>query len=338
MNKIRVLNEDDIKKIITIELAIEADEGAYVQKSQAKGSIWPLVFYEYQHNIFDLDIRSGNLDTTGAYGLKLLSYNENNAHLGLDKVNATALICDSKTGVPLALLNASPITSYRTGAAAAVGAKYLARKDSTNLLVVGCGNIAIHSIVAMLIEMKNIKEINIYNAKTPLSVERLHTIKDQIENILTKEKIDYSKYTFNIVDDIESATRNADIIITATPSEKPILKKDWIKKGTHLSCMGAGMVGHQEIDEKIFTIARYFADDEKQCFECGEAQTAKKAKLISKFTAEIGDVISGATPGRTSDDDITIFDSTGLFLQDLATSMKMLEYANQNNIGTEIYL
>lgn len=106
MNKIKILNELDIKKIINMNLAINAVESAYKQKSNNKGKVWPLVFYEYEHNVFDLDIRSGNLDDSNAYGLKLISYNENNTKLGLNKVNATSLICDSKTGQPIALLNA----------------------------------------------------------------------------------------------------------------------------------------------------------------------------------------------------------------------------------------
>ena len=338
MNKILILNEDDIKKVINLKLAIESDESAYVQKSHGKGKVWPLVFYEYQHNIFDLDIRSGNLDETGAYGLKLISYNENNKDKGIDKVNATSLVFDSTTGVPIALLNASPITSYRTGAAAAVGAKYLARKDSKNLLVIGCGNIAIHSIAATLLEMNNIEQINIYNPRASLSIEKLNTIKDQIKAILKSDQSKMSDVSFNIVSDIENATKNADIIITATPSEKPIIMKDWIRKGTHLSCMGACIVGHQEIDENIFAIARCFADDEEQCLKCGEAQTAKKKEIISKFTDEIGNVISGTSKGRVSEDDITIFDSTGLFLQDLETSMRIIKCAEKDEIGEKLFL
>ena len=95
-----------------------------------KGNVWPLVFYEYEHNVFDLDIRSGNLIDSNSYGLKLISYNENNPKNGLPKVNATALIFNDKTGEPLAMLNAAPITSYRTGAAAAIGAKYLSRSSN----------------------------------------------------------------------------------------------------------------------------------------------------------------------------------------------------------------
>ena len=79
MNKIKILNEVDIKQILNMNMAINAVEKAYCQKNSGKGNVWPLVFYEYEHNVFDLDIRSGNLDDSNAYGLKLISYNENNA-------------------------------------------------------------------------------------------------------------------------------------------------------------------------------------------------------------------------------------------------------------------
>ena len=81
MSKIKVLSEKNIKELISLEIAINADEEAYKQKSNCKGSVWPLVFYEYEHNVFDLDIRSGNLMDSGAYGLKLISYNENNPQI-----------------------------------------------------------------------------------------------------------------------------------------------------------------------------------------------------------------------------------------------------------------
>ena len=102
--------------------------------------------------------------------------------------------------------------------------------------------------------------------------------------------------------------------------------------------MGACMTGKQEIDENIFAKARSFADDESQCLKQGEAQCAYNKKIISKFDAEIGDVILGKVEGRTNKDDITIFDSTGLFLQDLATSMELIKKAHTNNIGIEIEL
>ena len=300
--------------------------------------MWPLVFYEYEHNIFDLDIRSGNLDDSGAYGLKLISYNENNTKLGLNKVNATSLICDSSTGRPTALLNASPITFYRTGAAAGIGAKYLARKDSKILLVVGCGNIAVYSIVATFITMPNIEKVIISNPNNFSSLcSKIDDIKLQIIELLQECN---RSLDIEIVcsDNLEESVKISDIIITATPSEKPMIKEAWVKDGTHFSCMGACMEGKQEIDSNIFKFAKVYVDDIMQCINSGESQVPYKEKKISCFEGEIGDVILNKKDGRINEDDITIFDSTGLFIQDLATSIELLKVADIKNIGLEVDL
>jgi len=336
MNKIKVLNEENINQIINMNIALNAVESAYKQKSNSKGNVWPLVFYEYEHNVFDLDIRSGNLDDSNAYGLKLISYNENNAKVGMPKINATSLIFDAKTGIPIVLLNAAPITSYRTGAAAAIGAKYLARKNSTNLLVVGCGNIAIHSIAATLITMPSIKKVYIANPKDNNSVlNKIENIKIEIIRLLKECNLELQAEIL-CTDKLDESVGKSDIIITATPSEKAMIKSKWVKEGTHFSCMGACMEGKQEIDYNLFERAKVYADDEKQCIKSGEAQTAFKQNIITKFNGEIGEVILGKKVGRTSQKDITIFDSTGLFIQDLATSIEILN--NSNGIGIEVEL
>ena len=336
MNKIKILNELDIKKILNMNIAIEAVEKAYQQKSNLKGNVWPLVFYEYEHNVFDLDIRSGNLIDSNAYGLKLISYNENNSQLGLNKVNATSLICDDKTGRPIALLNAVPITSYRTGAAAGIGAKYLARKNSENLLVVGSGNIAVYSIVATLITMPSIKKVVICNPKDYNSLlNKIDDLKNQIEELLSECNLSL-KAEIECASDLEKSVKMSDIIITATPSEKAMIECSWVKEGTHFSCMGACMENKQEIDEMIFPKAKIYADDINQCIKAGESQTAFKHNIISEFNGEIGDIILNKEKGREVEEDITIFDSTGLFIQDLSTSVEILEEANKKNIGLEI--
>jgi len=336
MNKIKILNEIDIKKILNMNIAIKAVENAYIQKSNLKGNVWPLVFYEYEHNVFDLDIRSGNLIDSNAYGLKLISYNENNTNMGLNKVNATSLICDDLTGRPIALLNAAPITSYRTGAAAGIGAKYLARKNSENLLVVGSGNIAVYSIVATLITMPNIKKVIICNPKNyKYLINKIDNIKENIKMLLTECNLELNADIISS-NDLENNVKESDIIITATPSEKALIKTDWVKEGTHFSCMGACMENKQEIDELIFSKAKVYADDVNQCIKFGESQTAFKNNIISKFDGEIGDVITKKEIGRENDKDITIFDSTGLFIQDLATSIEILN--NSDDVGIEVEL
>ena len=107
---------------------------------------------------------------------------------------------------------------------------------------------------------------------------------------------------------------------------------------THFSCMGAGMVGKQEIDEKIFGRSLVFADDENQCLKSGEAQSAYNKNIINGFIGEIGDVILGTKDGRKSNKDITIFDSTGLFLQDLSTAIELIKESNNKKIGIDIEL
>ncbi len=336
MNKIKILNKLEIKNILNMNMALNAVESAYSQKNSLKGNVWPLVFYEYEHNVFDLDIRLGNLEDQKAYGLKLISYNENNVGKGLDKVNATSLIFDSNTGQPLALLNSSPITLYRTGAAAGIGAKYLARQDSKNLLVVGCGNIAVYSVVAILLTMPKIENIFISNPKDYESLtRRIDSIKQKINELLEECNVTL-KANIECVNNLEKYTKVSDIIVTATPSEEAMIKFNWVKEGTHFSCMGACMEGKQEIDENIFSKAIVFADDEIQCLKQGETQTAYKKHIILKLNGEIGKIILNKKQGRESAQDITIFDSTGLFIQDLATSIEVLNHSN--NVGKEVEL
>lgn len=319
-----------------MEMTINAVEKAYMQKNSHKGNVWPLVFYEYEHNIFDLDIRSGNLDDDSVYGLKLISYNENNPNNNMPKVFATSLIFDSKSGKPLALLNAAPITSYRTGAAAGIGAKYLAREDSENLLVVGCGNVAIYSIVAVLMTMPNIKNVYICNPRNNQSlISKFEGIKETINNILERSNCK-TNVNFIFSGDIESVVKISDIIVTATPSEKAMINMEWVKEGTHFSCIGACMEGKQEIDANIFKNAIIYADDQKQCIKSGELQNAYKEKIVNDIDGEIVELILNKKKGRTSNKQITIFDSTGLFIQDLATAIEILKRSNELNIGIEL--
>jgi len=337
MSKVKVLSNEDVKKIINLDIAVKAVECAYKQKSNNKGSVWPIVFYEYEHDVFDLDIRSGNLEDSNAYGLKMISYNENNPSKNLPVVNATALVFNDKTGEPLALLNALSITSYRTGAAAAIAAKYLAKKNSKNLLIIGSGNIAKYSVAATLYLVPTIENVYIYNARRKLDEKELLAFKEEVNQLLADSNSNLIA-NFMLVDDIRKITGISDIIITATPSDKAIIDSSWVLPGTHFSCMGAGLVGKQEIDEKLFSRAKVFADDEKLCLEQGEAQTAYKEKIITSFDGELGEVLLGTKSGRSSDNDITIFDSVGLFLQDLATSIELIEEANRKEIGIEIEL
>lgn len=143
--------------------------------------------------------------------------------------------------------------------------------------------------------------------------------------------------TFRAVENLEAAVKEIHIIVTVTPSRKPIIKKAWIQKGTHITCIGADMEGKQEIDSEIMPSALIFADDLEHCKKVGEIEILFKQGVIhaESIIGEIGDLILNKVNGRTSGDQITIFDTTGMALLDIATAEVALQLAEKNKLGSK---
>lgn len=342
----RVIDGESVKQLLDMKQVIELVERAYTLKEEKEASLFPMVFHEFAPGKADMDIKSGHLTGAHIFGLKLVSWFGDNPAKDLPALVGFVLVLDSETGVPKGMMSGEPVTLMRTGAAGGIGAKYLARPESENLLLVGCGHLAAYEIMATLLTMKNIKKVTVYNANSyekaakfcATAKEKLHEMflasyqddQELYQALLDRIDIDYAA-----TDDIQGATGEADIIITATPSHRPLILKDWVKPGTHFSCIGADMAGKQEIDENLFTTARVFVDDVTQAINVGETKAAVQKGLISKddIVAEIGSVILGRTPGRLSDQDITIYDSTGIALQDLITADYILTKAEEKGVG-----
>ena len=337
MSGIRVISAADVKALFTLPMAIEAVERAYVQKHTGEGGVWPLVFHEFDPGHADLDIKSGNLDAEGIFGLKLVSWFGANPEKGLPALYGTSLICNLATGTPRALLNAGPVTDLRTGAAGAIGAKYLARPDSKVLAMVGCGELAPYLIAATLLVLPQLEKVILTNPRNPESARQKNVgIQNKVDALLQMGGVNRF-YRLEVEADTEQAVRQADVILTATPSRAALIRRDWVKPGTHISCVGADMSGKQEIDEQILADARVFGDDTQQCFGVGECESAYKAGLLNDLT-EIGTVIAGAAQGRAAEEEITVFDSTGIALQDLASAAVILKKAEKQNMGTVVEL
>lgn len=351
MFKLKVLNQEIIEQILDMKQVIDAVETVYKLKAEGRTELFPMVFHEFERGVADMDIKSGHLKGEDIFGLKLVSWFGENAKKDLPPLIGTTFVLDGKTGRPLGLLSAEYITGMRTGAAGAIGAKYLARKDSENLLMVGAGHQAVFQIVATIMVMDNIKTVKIYD---PIdygnAIQLTNTIKERItDKFLSKYKDDKEAYEklqkkfavkFEAVRDLKEAVPESDVIITVTPSRKPMIMKGWVKPGTHFSCVGADMEGKQEIDEQIFGCARVYVDDMHQAIHVGETEVAMKKGIIQRedIIAEIGDVILGKAQGRLSDKDITIYDTTGIALQDLMTSKLALDIAEEKGMGVEIDL
>lgn len=340
MSKVRVLDQASVSKLMTLSDAIAAVEKAYLQKATGEGSLWSMVFHEFDPGHADLDIKSGDLAGSGVFGFKLVSWYEANPEKGLPELFGTSMLFDIKTGAPVALLNASALTGLRTGAAAAIGAKYLARKDSEVLTIVGCGMLAPYAIAATLKECPSVKKVFLANPRRPEKAAAvLDSVKARVEELLQQCGCEIS-FELTAADSLENAVRQSDIVITGTPARTPILQAEWVRPGTHISCLGADMTGKQEAESALVAKALLVVDDRDQSLRVGESEVAVADGSITPehIVGELGAVMNGTLAGRTGDEQITLFDSTGIALQDLACCAVALEKAEKNGLGVVVDL
>ncbi len=350
MFDVTVLSAQQVEALLTMPMAIEAVEQAYQLKSTGQGGLFPVVTHVFEEGVADLDIKSGELSGAGIFGLKLVSWFGQNEQVQLPALIGTILVFDSQTGAPTGLISASQITGMRTGAASAIGSKYLARPDSRTLLLVGCGTQAPFQIMAHLEVFAHLEQVLVYN---PLDVAYAQSFCQGISGVLEQRFLSRiedpqrraqmqqrASIPFRAVDSLPEALQQADIVVTITPSRKPIVESDWVRPGTHLCCMGADMAGKQETAAELIPRCRVFADDITQSMQIGECEQAVARGLLTRegYCGEIGQVIAGTVTGRQSSQDITLFDSTGIALQDLSTASALLKVAKQRGIGTTISL
>lgn len=318
------ISAEEVSKKLSMDDAIHCTENVYKLKGEGKTVVWPTVFYEFDPGHADMDIKSGYLPDMHIFGHKTVAFMEANASKGLPDLVGLIAVFSSETGMPLGLVEGSSVTGMRTGAAGAIGAKYLAKADSKKALIVGTGNQAPFQIAALLKVFPGLEMINIVD---PLYADKATAFVSKITTVL-KERfdVDASSVSFKAVSDLEEAVSKSDIIITITPSRKPLIKKEWVKPGTHFSCIGSDMEGKEEIDPKIFEDALVFVDDLEQCKKVGEIEIPLKQGRLTedRIQGEIGDLILGKAGGRKSESDITVFDSTGLALLDLAVANSLL--------------
>lgn len=340
MSRLLVLSAEDVRKVLTIKDALDAVEDAYGQKTTGEASAWPMVYEQFVPGESDMDIRSGELKGAGLFGLKLTAWFSGNPSQGQPEIYGTTLLCDDRDGRPLALVNASAVTGLRTGAAGALGVKHLARKDARRLLVCGCGHQSSFQVAAALAACPQIGCVQMWDptsAEAP--VARVAQVAREAKALLAAAGLT-SDATIEAVADGEAAVRVADAIVTITPATTPFVQADWVRPGTHLSCVGADMEGKQEVQSALAARARLFCDDRAQSVASGELEVPCKEGVIASadIVAELGEVIVGRAQGRTSDDEVTLFDTSGIAAQDLAASKMAYDRAVELGLGTTVEL
>jgi len=335
--KARVMNRNDIMQVIEMAPTIQAVENVYTMKAAGAAVAWPTVFHVFEEGQRDMDIRSGYLPGEHIFGHKTIGFFAGNTEKGLPNLMATISVFDEFTGAPVGILEGAYITGVRTGAAGAIGARYLARKDSRTLFVLGAGNQAAYQIAATIVCFPDLEKVYVADLLFPENAEKFVAgIGERLQNELG---IDATGISFEATNEPEVTVPRSDIVITVTPSRQPVIRKEWVRPGMHFSTVGSDMEGKEELDPEIFAGAKVFVDDMEHCVEAGEVEIpVKKGILAEEDLREIGDLILGNCPGRTSDEDITIYDPAGMALLDIAAAKVALDLAGEKNLGTVVEL
>jgi alanine dehydrogenase len=261
-----------------------------------------------------------------AAACKWVSIRENNREkYNLPTVFSILIYTEPESGFPLAIVDGSYHTVMRTGAAGAVSAKWMARKDSKTLAIVGAGHMA-EGALATCNEVFQWEDVRIWSRS-----------QDTLDHFVETQQPKYDRFKITTSTDAEAVVRGADVVVTLTPARSPIVKEEWIAPGTHIAAVGADKGGDQELDGSLIAKARVFVDDIRQCRTDGEINVPLLQGLITEddIAGEIGEIITGKKKGRTSDDEITIFDSTGIALQDSATVPLEYKRAMEAGVGIE---
>jgi alanine dehydrogenase len=321
MVKIRLLSEKDLKEVLTLREVIEAVEGGFAAEASGQIATFPVVMEAIPAHGAGFGIKSSYIPGIEALGLKVGGFWPQPAGSPIPAHFALIYLADGATGKPLAFMDGNLITTWRTGAAGAVAAKYLARPDASRVGVIGAGVQGQIQVLALR-EFFPIAQVRIWS-RSPESVARY--VETMAGHGLAVEPAESPR---------EAAT-GADVIITATPARKFLVNAAWVAPGTHINAIGADSRGKQEIDPALFPRAKVVVDKLSQCRELGDLQHPLQQRLMTTddVHAELGQVVSGARAGRESPDEITLFDSTGVSFQDVVTAELAYRRAVEARLG-----
>jgi len=317
-----IVPEAEIAGLMDEQAAFEAVEAVFAAMARGEATNFPVVREAIGHADALYGFKSG-FDRAGlVLGLKSGGYWPGNAEKGLTNHQSTVVLFDAETGQCKALVGGNLLTALRTAAASAVSIKHLARADAKVLGMVGAGHQSAFQMRAA-VRQREFEKVVGWNYH-PEMLPRL-------EETATELGLPFEAVS------LEELGAQADVIVTITSSFVPSLANAHVRPGTHVACMGTDTVGKQEVEAALVARARVFTDEVAQSVTLGEAQHAVKAGLKAEADiATIGAVIEGLCPGRTGDDEITLFDGTGVGLQDLAVADRALALARERGVALEV--
>jgi alanine dehydrogenase len=324
MPELLIIPEDVCAQVVTPEAAFTAVEGVFAAMARGDARNFPVVREALGHADALYGFKSG-FDKAGmALGVKSGGFWPGNMARGLTNHQSTIFLFDPDTGQLQALVGGNYLTAIRTAAASAVSIAHLARPDAKVLGMVGAGHQSTFQLRAA-VRQRAFEKVLAWNPH-PEMLPKLAA--GAAELGLPFEAVER-----------EALGAEADVIITITSAFEPLMMRDWIKPGTHVACMGTDTKGKQEVDANLLAAASVFTDEVAQSVTIGEAQHAIGAGLISEGDiTPIGAVINGTRKGRTGAEQITVFDGTGVGLQDLAVAHVAMRGARERGLGSAVTL
>ncbi len=319
-----VLTASEVMQVLDIDLALAAAEEAFRAYGEGRVNMPPKSYLTLAQGDFramygEIDLPQGHI-----CGLKWVNVHPGNPAQGLLTVMAKILLNHPDTGLEFADLDGTRITDFRTGAAGGLAAKYLARPGAALLGVIGCGSQA-RTQVAAILKVRPIQEIVVFDRHL-----------DHAGAFAAKITAAHG-VPARPVATAQAAVQGMDIVVTTTPSRTPVVQREWLAPGAHINAIGADAAGKQELAPAILQAAKVVVDDWAQASHSGEINLPLARGEFSReqVYGSLGEVVAGQKPGRLDPEEITVFDSTGLIIQDLALGYAVYLRARDRGLGEE---
>ena len=310
------LTEENVDSLITIKDAVESVETGFKALSDGQASNIPRHRLRLPNGA--LNIMSAEIPALGVMGLKTYG-------VGMGRPKFHVQLSSAESGELLAIIEAARLGQLRTGAASGVASKYMARADATTVGMIGAGNQAETQLEAVCHALE-ISSVKVFSR----TADRRNAFASKMSSSLGIE--------ISPVENAESCMADSDILLVITNTSEPVLDGQWIESGTHINAAGANSINRRELDDEAVRRSSIIVVDEidQARIECGDIDHAVNSGFVRwENVRSLADVISGVTPGRNSDDDITLFESQGIALEDIALAARVYELALEQNVGAK---
>ena len=331
-----ILTQDEVRELLDMRACIECVAESlrvYSRRESINPLRWPMFLEERDGAKRILGLMPGSMPIAGAdagdaepsevIGLKVVTVYPGNHGTPYDSHQGVVMLFDAAHGMPIAILDGSEVTAIRTAAASGVATQALAREDAATLGILGSGVQARTHLEAM---------------RTVRPIERVRVFSPSLENRTAFAERESARHGIPVesVDSARAAVVDADIVCVTTSSREPVLEGTWLRAGAHVNAVGACVASAREVDAETIERARVFVDSVESA--SNEAGDLLIPGLVDRIEGELGAVLLGEVTGRTSADEITLFESLGIAVEDLATAAYVVERAREAGVGTDVAL